>query len=83
MKEKIEQYVKNWEDKCYSNGIPDEVPVRINQLKKAPSYKAICIAILNNDNALKSLGFYPDKSKYYHMLKKIEIDARSNQMRLL
>lgn len=83
MKEKIRSYIKDWETKCYYNGIPDEIPKRLHQLKKAPSYKSICIAILNNDHTLKSLGFTPKKSKYYHTLKKIEIDARSNQLRLL
>lgn len=83
MKGKINQYIKTWETNCYSNGIPDEVPARINELGKAPSYKAICMAILNNDYPLKSLGYYPKRSKYYDCLKRIELSARSNQPRLL
>ena len=80
MKGKIDQYIKEWEEKGYASGIPEEVPKRLNQLNKAPSYKAICLAILNNN--IKSLGFTPKKSKYYHYLKKIEIDARNNQLKL-
>lgn len=76
MKLIIEDYIAMWEKRCYSDGIPDEVPTRIAQLNKAPSYKKICIAILNNDHCLKSLGFEPVKSKYYHLLKRMEIDAR-------
>ena len=76
MKKIIEEYLKTWENKVYFDGIPDEVPSRIAQLNKAPSYKKICIAILNNDHNLKSLGFEPIKSKYYHLLKRMEIDAR-------
>ena len=77
LKRRIEEYVKQWEDKCYPHGIPDEVPSRLAQLHKAPSYKQICIAILRNDYALKTLGFEPKKSKYYHALKKIELEERA------
>lgn len=76
MKQAIEAYIKMWEDRCYQNGIPDEVPPRLAQLHKAPSYKQICLAILKNDYALKTLGFEPKKSKYYHALKKIELKER-------
>ncbi len=76
MKHEIEEYIREWETKCYLNGIPDEAPIRLSQLNKVPSYKKICIAILNNDNCLKSLGYEPKKSKYYHLLKRIEIEQR-------
>ena len=46
------------------------------QLNLAPSYQAICNAILKNDHSLKYLGFTPVTSKYYMALKKIEIEAR-------
>lgn len=76
MKRKIESYIKEWKRKGYCVDIPDEVPERIMQLNKAPSYKAIAIAILKNDYCLKTLGFQPKKSKYYHILKKIELAER-------
>jgi predicted phosphoadenosine phosphosulfate sulfurtransferase len=65
-----------WESRCYSDGIPDEIPFKLDQLNKDPSYKRICLAILKNDHQLKSLGGKVKKSKYYILLKKIEIDAR-------
>lgn len=69
------EYIETWESRCYYNGIPDEVA---NEIKdKVPSYKKIAIAILNNDHPLQSLGFTPKKSKYYHELKKIEIEKRN------
>lgn len=77
MKNKIENYIKTWETKGYSSGIPDEIPTRLSQLNLAPSYKDICIAILKNDIALKSLGLQPKKSKYYHILKKIELGHKN------
>lgn len=71
--QKIESYINEWEAKCYSKGIPDEVPIELKD--KVPNYKSIVMAILKND--LTSLGFEPKQSKYYSMLKRIEIDART------
>ena len=82
MRKKIEKYIKTWESRGYSDGIPDEVPLRLSQLKLAPSYKQIAIAILKNDIPLKSLGFEPKKSKYYHALKKQEIFERGDRVQL-
>lgn len=79
MKKKIEEYIQKWEHQCYSDGIPDEVPTRIAQLNKAPSYKKVCIAILLNDHSLKSLGFQEKKCDSYHLLKRIEINARTHE----
>ena len=78
MKKKIENYIKDWKKKGYSKDIPDDAPERLMQLNKVPSYKAICIAILKNDHCLKSLGFQPKISKYYSILKKIEISQRES-----
>ena len=67
-----------WKRRGYPNDIPDEVPLRLMQLSLAPSYKAICIAILKNDHAMKSLGFTPPDSQYYTALKRIEIQGRND-----
>lgn len=77
MKHKILDYLNSWKSKGYPNDIPDEVPLRLLELNKAPSYKQVCIAILKNDIALKSLGQTPKKSIYYSILKKIEINNRN------
>lgn len=78
----MEDYVKTWENRCYYNGIPDEVPKEIH--KKAPSYKRIAIALLNNDMQLRELGYEPKTSKYYIMLKRIELKEKlkTNQLKL-
>jgi predicted phosphoadenosine phosphosulfate sulfurtransferase len=80
MKTKIGSYIKTWENRCYSSGIPDEAPKRLEQLNKVPSYRMIVLAILRNDYPLKTLGFEPTKSKYYHELKRIEISQRKNSV---
>ena len=78
MKQNIENYIKEWEIKCYFEGIPDEAPSRLTQLNKVPSYKQICSAILKNDKSLKTLGFSPKKSKYYSEFKRVEIEQRKD-----
>lgn len=73
----IQNYISKWENRCYLDGIPDEVPLRLEQLNKAPSYKAIVKAILKNDLNLKSLGNNIKKPNAYHELKRIELDNRN------
>lgn len=63
-----------WEKRCYTNGIPDEAPFELKD--RVPSYKNICMALLKNDFNLVSLGYSPKTTKYYSMLKRIEIDQR-------
>ena len=72
MVEEISKYIEEWERRCYKKGIPDEAPIEL--AKKVPSYKQIAICILNNN--LKPLGIEGKKSKYYSILKRIEIEQR-------
>lgn len=81
MKEKIQDYIQTWKSRCYFDDIPDEGPDDIYD--KVPSYRRICIAILKNDHCLKSLGYEPTPSKYYSILKKIEIEARPGYVKQL
>jgi len=46
---------------------------------KAPSYRAICKAILKNDVALVSLGFQREQTPEYMAIKKIEIENRERK----
>ena len=79
MESKIQQYNDVWKHRGYPDDIPDEVPDKLMKLCLAPSYKSICIAILSNDHSLKSLGFTPKKSEWYHILKKIELEKRDEK----
>ena len=74
--ERVREYCEKWEHRCYTNGIPDEAPVEIAD--KVPCYKKIAIAILKNDLNLSSLGYEKKHSKYYDVLKRIEMDARKD-----
>ena len=78
---RAKSYVKVWEERCYKNGIPDEVPDGIMQSMRAPSYKAIAMAILNNDLYLSSLGFQPHVSHWYRAIKTNE-KKNNNQIEM-
>lgn len=73
---RVAEYVTTWEARGYPEGIPDEVPDELMRLGLAPSYRAICCALLKNDMALSTLGFTQPVSEYYNALKRIEIAAR-------
>lgn len=75
--QKINQYIQTWMEQGYPDGIPDEVPMVLMRLGLAPSYKAICFALLKNDLTLKSLGFTAPVSRFYSELKRIEINKRN------
>jgi len=80
MRKKILSYIIDWESKGYPDGIPDEVPNELMVLNLAPSYKAICFAILKNDISLKTLGLSAPKSKYYYAIKGIALAADSTNL---
>lgn len=54
--QRVEAYIQTWERRCYVEGIPDQVPRKLMQAMRAPSYKAIAFAILRNDVNLYALG---------------------------
>ena len=76
---KIEAYIRVWQSRCYSDGIPDAVPDGIAKSMRVPSYKAIAIAILKNDHALSSIGFSGKMSEYYGMIKQHEKTISSQE----
>lgn len=49
---------------------------------RVPSYKAIAIAILQNDLALYTLGFQPVISHWYREIKKLTSDDKENQIEM-
>ena len=56
---RVSEYVQTWQRRCYLSGIPDEVPPKVCASGRAPSWKAVAIAILQNDLQLRQLGFAP------------------------
>lgn len=76
MVSKIKNYIKEWEGKCYKNGIPDEAPARLELLNKVPSYRQIAKSILLNDIHLEKLGMSKPKCRAYHDLKRAELISK-------
>ena len=72
MIKQVNFFVKEWEQRCYKDGIPDEVPLEISH--RAPSYKAIAMAILKNDVSILGVERKPCES--YVRLKRHEISNR-------
>lgn len=80
MKRKIQQYVNSWKRKGYPDFIPDEVPSRLEELGKVPSYRVICLAILKNETNLESLGFSRRPCDLYMQIKRDEIMVRGDKV---
>lgn len=76
IEKRIDQYIATWLDNKGYQEIPDEVPSQLMEENLAPSYKAICLAILKNDHHCISLGMSPPESKWYSELKRIELEQR-------
>jgi predicted phosphoadenosine phosphosulfate sulfurtransferase len=55
--ERVWEYVRIWQGRCYLTGIPDEVPAKVASSGRAPSWKSIAICILQNDLNFYGLGF--------------------------
>lgn len=73
MRKECHDFIKMWENRCYKDGIPDDVPYEI--FDKVPSYRAIAKAILKNDVSI--LGIIKKPCKAYISLKRIEISKRN------
>lgn len=55
--ERVNHYIALWRRRCYSSGIPDEVPQAVADSGRAPSWKAVALCILRNDLHFYGLGF--------------------------
>ena len=60
--QKIDGYIAVWENRCYEDGIPDEIPKALEATQRVPSYKAIAVSILKNDFNFQTLGFAQKES---------------------
>jgi predicted phosphoadenosine phosphosulfate sulfurtransferase len=78
-KRKIADYINKWEKRGYDGAVPDEADQNLEDLVKAPSYRAICVTILKNDNQCAYLGYSRPKTVAYMSLKQIEIAERTKK----
>lgn len=62
---KILLHVKWWQERGFSDGIPEESPRELEVARKAPSWRRVCKSLLRNDYWGKGLGFSQHKSDAY------------------
>jgi predicted phosphoadenosine phosphosulfate sulfurtransferase len=75
---KIFTYVKWWEDRGYSNGIPDEAPAVLEAKRKVPSWRRVAKSLLRNDFWCKGLGFTQHKTDAYK--KYLELKKKQREL---
>ena len=49
--------MRTWKARCYSHEIPDDVPAKVAASGRAPSWRAVAVALLQNDLHLYQLGY--------------------------
>lgn len=64
-KNKIFLFIRWWEERGYSDGIPDVEDRRLENSKKAPSWRRVCKMILRNDYWGSELSFGQTKDGYF------------------
>lgn len=75
-------YTDRWENRCYPDGIPDEVPRKLEASGRVPSWRAVALCILRNDHQLRALGFSGEESQLVADLRRAKRDDESPQLRM-
>lgn len=75
-------WIKKWEGRGYSSGIPDEADMGIELAERAPSYRRICMAIMKNDVQLESLGYTREVCATYMSIKREELIQRGMESKI-
>lgn len=78
--QKIKQYIEKWQKQGYPGELPDSAPRVLEKNNLAPSWRAIAYCLLQNDLGLSQLGFSRPHSRWYDIIKKIEIEGRNNEL---
>ncbi len=74
--------MKTWEERCYSDGIPDEIPPKLAKANRAPSWKQIAVLLLQNDHQLRGLGFGREDSETVDSIYRDARQRKSGQLKL-
>lgn len=75
-KNKIYTFIKWWEERGYSEGLPDEAPSILESERVVPSWRRICKSLLRNDYWCKGLGFTQHKTEAYNKYLKLKKEQR-------
>ena len=80
--QRVKDYRKIWKDRCYSE-LPDEIPSALAKTNRAPSWKSVALALLNNDLKLYTIGFAKSESTTSIELMRQKKDQQNRQTTLL
>ena len=73
--DKINNYIQVWESRCYSEGLPDEIPALLAATLRVPSYKAIAVAILRNN--VNEVGYSVGTTDICEQLRRSQLNQRT------
>lgn len=63
--DRFKTFIEGWKGRGYTNGIPDDAPLVLENSHWAPSWRRICKVLLRNDWWCKGLGLQQAKSEAY------------------
>ena len=81
--ERAKEYISKWQKRCYKDDIPDELPRKLQESGRAPSYRAIAEAILKNDLTLQSIGGKQKESQWFYILRDEKKKKQDKQICLI
>lgn len=79
---KFKVFMRWWKARGYSEGLPDEAPLVLENQRIAPSWRRLCKVLLRNDYWCKGLAFTQPKSEAYGKyleLKKAKALLKANE----
>lgn len=79
---RIEAYVKTWQQRCYRDSIPDNLPDGLLFSGRAPSWKAIAMCLLHNDFRLHKLGYTTTPGEWAQAVIEVATKTSDNQLAL-
>ncbi len=74
--DKITMFLRWYQQRGYSQGIPDEADPKMEAARQVPSWRRICKALLKNDYWCKSLSFTMTKSEAFTKYRKVMATRR-------
>lgn len=78
---RFKSFIEGWKNRGYSDGIPDEAPLVLENAHWAPSWRRLCKVLLRNDWWTKGLGLQQPKSEAYG--KYLEIKKLNKEKKVL
>jgi predicted phosphoadenosine phosphosulfate sulfurtransferase len=79
---KIHVFLRFYEERGYSNGIPDEADIHLEAQHKVPSWRRIAKMLLRNDYIAKTIGFVQNKDGFFYKRYTERIKKEREKMKL-